>query len=208
MIHSLDVIQSVCLELTDLRTSAGQVCDSLACFECVEADIDDVTEIKSTEDLKRLVADLVFTNVNLQTAAAILDLDESRWPPRQSQWYINARKDEGQRPQHIEHKGDPYHRQQIDIYQAYEELCQRSGLVDFAELLLRAHELWRDRPDILQHYQQRFSHVLVDEFQDTNKLQMDLLHKVLGPEGNIVAVGDEDLVGLRRAGARTHRRYR
>ena len=104
-----------------------------------------------------------------------LDLDESRWPPRQSQWYINARKDEGQRPQHIEHKGDPYQRQQIAIYQAYEELCQRSGLVDFAELLLRAHELWLQHPELLAHYQQRFQHILVDEFQDINPIQSEIL---------------------------------
>jgi len=121
-----------------------------------------------------------------------LDLDESRWPPRQSQWYINARKDEGQRPQHIEHKGDPYQRQQIAIYQAYEELCQRSGLVDFAELLLRAHELWLNKPELLAHYQQRFQHILVDEFQDTNTIQYAWLRVLCGKQANITIVGDDD----------------
>jgi len=121
-----------------------------------------------------------------------LDLDESRWPPRQSQWYINARKDEGLRPQHIEHKGDPYQRQQIAIYQAYEELCQRSGLVDFAELLLRAHELWLKQPQLLQHYQQRFQHILVDEFQDTNTIQYAWLRVLAGGTANITIVGDDD----------------
>ncbi len=121
-----------------------------------------------------------------------LDLDESRWPPRQSQWYINARKDEGVRPQHIEHKGDPYQRQQIAIYQAYEELCQRSGLVDFAELLLRAHELWLRQPHLLQHYQERFQHILVDEFQDTNTIQYAWLRVLAGKQANITIVGDDD----------------
>jgi len=121
-----------------------------------------------------------------------LELDESRWPPRQVQWFINARKDEGQRPQHIEHKGDPYQRQQIAIYQTYEELCQRSGLVDFAELLLRAHELWLKNPELLAHYQQRFQHILVDEFQDTNTIQYAWLRVLAGKRANITIVGDDD----------------
>src|SRR5210317_383694 len=121
-----------------------------------------------------------------------LELDESRWPPRQSQWYINARKDEGQRPQHIEHRGDPHQRQQVAIYQAYEELCQRSGLVDFAELLLRAHELWLQSPELLKHYQQRFRHILVDEFQDTNTIQYAWLRVLAGTQANITIVGDDD----------------
>ncbi|NHZ69956.1 MAG: DNA helicase II, partial [Thermotogales bacterium] len=121
-----------------------------------------------------------------------LELDEDRWPPRQSQWYINARKDEGQRPQHIEHKGDPHQRQQIAIYQAYEELCKRSGLVDFAELLLRAHELWLQHPELLEHYQQRFRHILVDEFQDTNTIQYAWLRVLSGRQANITIVGDDD----------------
>ena len=121
-----------------------------------------------------------------------LELDENRWPPRQSQWYINARKDEGMRPQHIEHKGDPYQRQQIAIYEAYETLCQRSGLVDFAELLLRAHELWLKQPHLLEHYQQRFQHILVDEFQDTNTIQYAWLRVLAGKQCNITIVGDDD----------------
>lgn len=121
-----------------------------------------------------------------------MELDESRWPPRQMQWFINARKDEGLRPQHLEHKGDPHLRQQIDIYQAYEEQCQRSGLVDFAELLLRAHELWLKHPQLLQHYRQRFRHVLVDEFQDTNTIQYAWLRMLAGGDANITIVGDDD----------------
>ncbi len=121
-----------------------------------------------------------------------MELDESRWPPRQMQWFINARKDEGQRPQHIEHKGDPFVRQQLAVYQAYEEQCRRSGLVDFAELLLRAHELWLHNADLLAHYQQRFQHILVDEFQDTNTIQYAWLRLLAGGKGRITMVGDDD----------------
>jgi len=121
-----------------------------------------------------------------------MELDESRFPPRQMQWFINARKDEGQRPQHIEHKGDPFMRQQVAVYQAYEEQCQRSGLVDFAELLLRAHELWLQQPQLLAHYQQRFQHILVDEFQDTNTIQYAWLRVLAGSNAKITIVGDDD----------------
>ena len=121
-----------------------------------------------------------------------LELDEARWPPRQMQWFINARKDEGLRPQHIEHKGDPQLRQQLAVYQAYEDACQRAGLVDFAELLLRAHELWIRHPDVLDHYRQRFGHILVDEFQDTNTIQYAWLRLLAGDSGRITIVGDDD----------------
>jgi hypothetical protein len=90
-----------------------------------------------------------------------LDLDEAKWPPRQAQWWINAQKDEGRRAQHVDAGKDPYARQMLRIYTAYEEACRRSGSVDFAELLLRAHELWRDRADILHHYRERFAHIPV-----------------------------------------------
>jgi DNA helicase-2/ATP-dependent DNA helicase PcrA len=121
-----------------------------------------------------------------------MQLDESRWPPRQLQWFINARKDEGQRPQHIEHKGDPFLRQQLAVYQAYEEQCRRAGLVDFAELLLRAHELWLQQPQLLAHYQLRFQHILVDEFQDTNTIQYAWLRVLAGNPAHITMVGDDD----------------
>ncbi len=121
-----------------------------------------------------------------------LSLDESRWPPRQAQWFINARKDEGQRPEGLVAGGDPYARQMALIYKTYEETCQRSGLVDFAELLLRAHELWLKRPEVLQHYRERFTHLLVDEFQDTNALQYAWLRLLAGAAGNLFVVGDDD----------------
>lgn len=121
-----------------------------------------------------------------------LDLDEARWPPRQIQWFINGKKDEGLRAQHLDDGGDPYQRQMIRLYAEYQAACERGGMVDFAELLLRAHELWRDRPDVLQHYQERFHHVLVDEFQDTNTIQYAWLRLLSGARNNLFVVGDDD----------------
>jgi DNA helicase-2/ATP-dependent DNA helicase PcrA len=121
-----------------------------------------------------------------------LNLDDSEWPPKEAQWFINARKDDGQRPQHIDDYGDSALHTMIDIYAAYEEACARSGLVDFAELLLRAHELWSNHPGLLRHYQERFWHVLVDEFQDTNAIQYAWLRQLVGDDGNIFVVGDDD----------------
>ncbi len=121
-----------------------------------------------------------------------LELDDSRWPPKQLQWFINGKKEEGQRPEHIEHYNDPYLKQQIRVYEAYEEVCRRTGMVDFAEILLRAHELWLKNPDVLRHYQNRFQHVLVDEFQDTNSIQYAWLRLLAGAHGRIFAVGDDD----------------
>ncbi len=121
-----------------------------------------------------------------------LDLVESQWSPKEAQWFINGRKDEGLRPKHIDDFGDAIQQQLIRIYQAYESACKRGGLVDFAELLLRAHELWRDHPELLAHYQQRFRFVLVDEFQDTNSIQYAWLKNLAGSGGSLFAVGDDD----------------
>ncbi|PPK77664.1 ATP-dependent DNA helicase UvrD [Methylobacter tundripaludum] len=123
---------------------------------------------------------------------ATLNLDADKWPPRQVQWYINAQKDEGIRARHMLETGDPYQRQMLIIYKAYEELCDRSGLVDFAELLLRAHELLRDNADVLDFYQQRFRQVHVDEFQDTNTIQYAWLRLLTEGKDNIFVVGDDD----------------
>lgn len=121
-----------------------------------------------------------------------MQLDESQYPPRESQWFINGRKDEGLRPQHLEDNGDPAMAQLIHIYQTYEQTCARSGLVDFAELLLRAHELFRDQNAVLRIYRERFRHLLVDEFQDTNALQYAWLRLLVGESGALFAVGDDD----------------
>jgi DNA helicase-2/ATP-dependent DNA helicase PcrA len=121
-----------------------------------------------------------------------MQLDETRFPPREAQWFISAQKEEGLRPRHLEDRGDASLRQMIDIYRTYEQLCAQAGLVDFAELLLRAHELFRDQPKLLEHYRQRFRHVLVDEFQDTNALQYAWLRLLAGGAGALFAVGDDD----------------
>ncbi len=121
-----------------------------------------------------------------------LDLDEGQWPARELQWFINARKDEGLRPKHIDDGGDPALQQMLRIYQAYESHCRRAGLVDFAELLLRAHELWREQPQLLEHYRGRFRFLLVDEFQDTNAIQYAWLRTLAGDETAVFAVGDDD----------------
>jgi DNA helicase II / ATP-dependent DNA helicase PcrA len=128
----------------------------------------------------------------LRKVLKALDLDETRWIPREILWFINAQKDEGHRPKHIKDDGDPTRRQLIKIYQAYEEACQRAGVVDFAELLLRAYELWRDNPGLLQHYRTRFQHVLVDEFQDTNAIQYKWLMLLTAQGGMPFVVGDDD----------------
>ncbi|MCW8907749.1 MAG: UvrD-helicase domain-containing protein, partial [Sedimenticola sp.] len=96
------------------------------------------------------------------------------------------------RPQHMDDGGDPYQRTMIRIYAEYQAACERGGVVDFAELLLRAHELLRDRPDILHHYRERFQHILVDEFQDTNTIQYAWLRLLAGERCNLFAVGDDD----------------
>ena len=121
-----------------------------------------------------------------------LDLDEQRWPARQVQAFINARKDEGLRAEHIEDRGDLRTARMLRVYTTYQETCERTGVVDFAELLLRCHELFRDRDDVLAHYRERFRHILVDEFQDTNAVQYAWLRLLAGREGCLCCVGDDD----------------
>lgn len=121
-----------------------------------------------------------------------MNIDDERYPPRQVQGFINSKKDEGLRAGHISEYGDVYHQTMVAIYSAYEESCQRSGLVDFAELLLRSHELWLNNPDLLAHYQQRFNCILVDEFQDTNAVQYAWLRVLAGQQVKLMAVGDDD----------------
>jgi DNA helicase-2/ATP-dependent DNA helicase PcrA len=122
-----------------------------------------------------------------------LELDEARWPARQAQWYINAQKDEGLRAAHIEAPpGDLFVHTMLQVYRAYEVACERGGMVDFAELLLRAHELWLQAPEVLRHYQERFRQILVDEFQDTNTIQYAWLRVLAGKDIPVVAVGDDD----------------
>jgi DNA helicase-2/ATP-dependent DNA helicase PcrA len=121
-----------------------------------------------------------------------LELDEAYWPPRQAQWFINGHKEAGRRPQHLGQGNDSHTRTWIKVYQEYEATCQRSGLVDFSELLLRAYELIRDSAELRTHYQERFRHVLVDEFQDTNNIQYAWLKLFSGGHRNLFVVGDDD----------------
>jgi DNA helicase-2/ATP-dependent DNA helicase PcrA len=137
-----------------------------------------------------------------------LELDETRWVPREIQYFINAQKDEGLRPQHLDDERDANRAQLIALYRSYQDVCDRGGLVDFAELLLRAHELWRDNADLLAHYQRRFRHLLVDEFQDTNAIQYAWLRLLAGSEGIPFAVGDDDQSIYRWRGARVEHIYR
>ncbi|WP_428397189.1 DNA helicase II [Marinobacter salarius] len=122
-----------------------------------------------------------------------LQIDESRWPPKQAQWFINGQKDEGLRAEHIqENPGDHFTSTMLTVYRQYEKLCNLSGLVDFGELLLRSHELWLYRPELLSHYQSRFQQILVDEFQDTNTIQYAWLQILAGNRVPLTVVGDDD----------------
>ncbi len=121
-----------------------------------------------------------------------LNLDEAYWPPRRAQWFINSHKEEGRRPAQLGDTMDPQQRELRRVYQVYEETCARSGLVDFAELLLRAFELIRDNETMRAHYQARFRHILVDEFQDTNRIQYAWLKLFAGAHNNLFVVGDDD----------------
>ena len=139
-------------------------------------------QILDSEDQLRLVKRLM----------KLHNYDDKAFPPKQACWYINNKKDEGLRPQDINDFGDRQEKEWIKIYQIYQDTCDRAGLVDFAELLIRAYELFAKKPVILQRYQQRFQHVLVDEFQDTNKIQYDWIKILAGNTGKVMIVGDDD----------------
>ncbi len=121
-----------------------------------------------------------------------LEIDPTRFPPRQIAWWINTQKDEGRRPQHIQNDRDEWSDVMLRSYALYQERCDRAGLVDFAEILLRAHELLRDNPALLAHYRQRFGQLLVDEFQDTNAIQYAFVRVLAGDTGQVFVVGDDD----------------
>ncbi|MHB8404957.1 MAG: DNA helicase II [Gammaproteobacteria bacterium] len=147
-----------------------------------EAKLPQSFQILDSEDQYRLIRRVLKS----------LELDEARYPPRQLQWFMNAHKDEGLRAKHIPESDDPTQRQMLRAYAAYESACERGGLVDFAELLLRALELWRNDTALLAHYQRRFHHILVDEFQDTNAIQYAWIRLLAGKQGVPFVVGDDD----------------
>ncbi|MCE2978877.1 MAG: UvrD-helicase domain-containing protein [Betaproteobacteria bacterium] len=118
-------------------------------------------------------------------------IDEERFKPRDTAWFISAQKDAGLRPGSVE-AFDDHTRQLVEIYTMYEAQCQREGVTDFAELILRSYELLARNEAIREHYRARFAHILVDEFQDTNRLQFDWLKLIAGSQNAVFAVGDDD----------------
>ena len=146
-----------------------------------DADLPQLFQILDTQDQLSLIKRMVRAH----------DIDAERFPPRQLQQFIAGAKEEGRRPNQVE-AGDDYQRRQVEYYALYEAMCQREGVVDFAELLLRSYELLAGHDGLREHYQRRFSHLLVDEFQDTNKLQYRWLQLLAGPHAAMFAVGDDD----------------
>ncbi len=147
-----------------------------------EAKLPESFQVLDSDDQLRLVKRVVQQ----------MELDEARFPPRQIAWWINAQKDEGRRAQHIQPGDDQWTDTLRRAYALYQERCDRAGLVDFAELLLRAHEVLRDNPALLGHYRSRFREILVDEFQDTNSIQYGFVRLLAGDSGHVFVVGDDD----------------
>ncbi|WP_066091767.1 DNA helicase II [Xanthomonas massiliensis] len=153
-----------------------------------DAKLPESFQVMDSDDQLRLV----------KRVAQALELDEGKYPPKQIAWWINQQKDEGKRPQHIQPEPhDHWEEAMRQAYAAYQERCDRAGLVDFAELLLRAHELLRDNPALLAHYRARFTEILVDEFQDTNAIQYAFVRVLAGDGtdgggGHVFVVGDDD----------------
>ena len=147
-----------------------------------EAELPESFQILDSDDQYRLV----------RRIHRSLEIDESKWPPKQAQWFINKQKENGIRPADIHEDGSYFTEVMLKIYKAYETVCRTSGLVDFPELLLRSLEVLQNNADILAHYQQRFRHLLVDEFQDTNTIQYTWLKTLAGTDNFLMAVGDDD----------------
>jgi DNA helicase-2/ATP-dependent DNA helicase PcrA len=164
-----------------------------------EAELPQTFQILDSDDQLRVIKKVV----------KALELDDARWVPKELQYFINAQKDEGRRPKNLSDEGDPTRQTMIKVYAAYEAACQRAGVVDFAELLLRSFELWRDRPELLDFYQRRFQHVLVDEFQDTNSIQYQWVRLLAGKQSVPFVVGDDDqsIYGWRGARVENIQRY-
>ncbi|MDN2482374.1 DNA helicase II [Vibrio astriarenae] len=158
------------------------ICHRILRAHYLDAKLPEDFQIIDSDDQQRLLKRLIKAQ----------NLDEKQWPARQVSWWINGKKDEGLRPNHIDAYHDPITQTYLQLYSAYQEACDRAGLVDFAEILLRAHELLRDKKHIREHYQARFKHILVDEFQDTNNIQYAWLRMMAGPDSHVMIVGDDD----------------
>lgn len=139
-------------------------------------------QILDNEDQLRFIKNLIRT----------LNIDEKKWPPRQVMRYISSKKNEGLRPKDIIINNNSSESILLRIYQSYQDACDRSGLVDFSELLIRTYELWMHNPYILRQYQEQFSNILVDEFQDTNKIQYSWIQMLSSYHNNVMIVGDDD----------------
>jgi DNA helicase-2/ATP-dependent DNA helicase PcrA len=120
-----------------------------------------------------------------------MNVDDEKYPPRTLMYFINNAKDQGLRAKDVE-AYDDFNRRMVELYELYDQQCQREGVVDFAELLLRSYELLSRNQPLREHYQGRFKHILVDEFQDTNNLQYNWLKLMAGNGNALFAVGDDD----------------
>jgi DNA helicase-2/ATP-dependent DNA helicase PcrA len=147
-----------------------------------DAKLPESFQILDADDQQRLVKKVIVG----------MGLDEARFPARRASWFINHAKDEGKRPEALDPGYHPEASTLREIYVQYEAACRRAGLVDFAELLLRAHEMLLGEPALLEHYRNRYRNLLVDEFQDTNTLQYAWLRVLAGESGRVFAVGDDD----------------
>ena len=147
-----------------------------------DAELPDTFQILDSDDQLRVIK-RVMKEINL---------DEAEWPAKQAQWFINQQKDEGKRPSDIQHRGDLFTSTHTKIYYQYQAACQVGGLVDFAELLFKAYELLKDKKHLREHYQERFKHLLVDEFQDTNGIQYAWIRLLTSNDCRISIVGDDD----------------
>ncbi|EGR4166389.1 DNA helicase II [Vibrio cholerae] len=157
------------------------ICHRILRAHYLDAKLLEDFQIIDSDDQQRLLKRLIKAH----------NLDDKQWPARQVAWWINNQKDEGLRPAHI-NAFDPVTQIYLKLYTAYQEACDRAGLVDFAEILLRALELLRGNQHIREHYQARFKHILVDEFQDTNAIQYAWLRMMAGAQSNVMIVGDDD----------------
>ncbi len=157
------------------------LCNRLLRAHYRDAALPQTFQILDTQDQLSMIKRLLKAN----------NIDDEKYPPRNLMYFINGAKDNGLRAHEVE-AFDDYNRKMVELYEIYDQQCQREGVVDFAELLLRTYELLSRNQPLREHYQSRFKHILVDEFQDTNNLQYNWLKLMAGTQGAVFAVGDDD----------------